>query len=111
MKRRKYKAIPNKKAGQNIKPKENKQKNIRLAIAEATDLPKEIVLGLPLLTIIGTSELRIENFKNIIEFSDEKIRINTSCGILRIEGKKLVLAEISSRSISVKGSIVGYHFG
>lgn len=85
-------------------------KNLSLAVIEGTDLPKEIMLGLPLLTIIGTREVRIENFKNIIEFSEEKIRINTSSGILKIEGKSLVLSEINSKSISISGSLLKYDF-
>lgn len=99
-----------KKKQKKAKSKAHTLKDLKLAVIESTDLPKEIMLGLPLLTIIGTREVRIENFKNIIEFSEEKIRISTSSGILKIEGKSLVLSEINSKSISISGSILKYDF-
>lgn len=79
--------------------------NIKRKITSMLELPKEIVFNLPLITIIGSEEITIENYKGIIEYNLERIRINTSCGILKIEGKKLALKQITSENISVYGLI------
>lgn len=83
---------------------------VRATLAQGLELPREIMLNLPLLTVIGTREARIENFKNIIEFSEDKIRINTTSGILKIEGKNLSISEINSENICVYGEISAYCF-
>lgn len=90
-----------------------KDKNIRKiksGITNALELPKEIMLNLPLITLIGKNELTIENYKNLIEYNPEKIRLNTSSGILKIEGKKLFLKEITSETVIITGAIMGIEY-
>ena len=70
-------------------------------------LPKEIALNLPLIMATGRNEINIENYKNLIEFTDIKIRINTSAGILSIEGQRLMLKHITTENILVTGRITG----
>lgn len=82
-----------------------KIKNIKKNVSDALDLPKEIVLNIPLVTILGNEELNIENFKNIIEYSEDKIRLNTNCGIFKIEGENLAFKEISSEKILIIGKL------
>jgi sporulation protein YqfC len=88
-----------------------KEKTSLLAkAADFLDLPKEIALNLPLVTIVGNSEICVENYKGIIEYSPERIRLNTACGVFKIEGKKLVLKRITSEVMKVEGVLtnVGY---
>lgn len=85
-------------------------KGLKYSVIENFELPKEIMLNLPLLTIIGTEEARLENYKNIIEFTEEKIRINTNCGILKLEGKNLTISEITSNDICISGRLLKYEY-
>jgi len=78
---------------------------ITSTLTSALELPKEVVMNLPLITIIGNEDLTIENFKGILEYSEERVRINTSTGIVRVEGKKLQLKQITSDNIVVVGAI------
>ena len=63
-----------------------KKKNTRAMnrINEILEMPKEIVTNEPKLTIIGFTELLIENYKGILEYEDFYIRINTYIGIINI---------------------------
>jgi sporulation protein YqfC len=88
-------------------PKELKIKNKITAIL---DLPKEIVLNLPLISVIGIEEFTIENYKGIIEYTEERMRISTSCGILKIEGKKLCLKQITAENIAITGTISKFEY-
>lgn len=79
--------------------------NIRKKITNMLELPKEIVLNLPLISVTGNEEIVIENYKGIIEYNEERIRINTSCGIIRIEGKSLHLKRITAENMTINGLI------
>ena len=47
-------------------------KTLKTNLTTALDLPKEIMLNLPLITITGKNNMSIENYKNIIEYSQKK---------------------------------------
>ncbi len=85
--------------------KKNKGLNIKNKISNMFELPKEIVLNLPLISIVGNQEINIENYKGVIEYTEMKIRINTSCGIFKIEGKNLSLKQITAEAITVTGVV------
>ena len=79
-------------------------------ITEALELPKEVTMNLPLITMIGAEDLTIENYKGVIEYSEERIRINTSKGIIKVEGRQLLLKQITADNIGVKGNILKIEF-
>ena len=79
-------------------------------VTEALELPKEIVLNLPKITMLGNGDLIVENYKGIIEYSEEKIRINTLSGTVRISGAGLIIKEITSEDMMVKGEIKSLEF-
>ena len=68
-------------------------------------LPKEIVLNLPLIMATGRDEVNVENYKNLVEFTDTKIRVNTSAGVLAIEGTGLMLKQVTTEQILITGTI------
>ena len=41
-------------------------------VTDSFELPKDIVLGLPIVTAYGYNELTIENHKGILSFSDSR---------------------------------------
>ncbi|KPU27945.1 sporulation protein [Caloranaerobacter sp. TR13] len=79
--------------------------NIKSTISDILELPKDIVLDLPKITLIGNLQLYIENHKGIIEYSKQRIRINTNIGILRIIGKDLTIRTIVTEEVIVVGEI------
>jgi len=83
---------------------------IKEHIADLLSLPKEIVLNLPQVILTGSGEINIENYKNIIEYTDTKIRVNTNSGILLIAGHSLALKQITAEHITVVGGIMGLEY-
>ena len=73
-------------------------------------LPKEIVLDLPLIMATGRSEVNVENYKNLLEFTETKIRIHTKVGPLTIEGQNLILKQVTTENILVAGTISGLYW-
>jgi len=78
---------------------------MREKVTNILSLPKEIALNLPLIQATGRNEINIENYKNLIEFTDTKIRIQTSAGVLTIEGTGLNLKQITTEHILITGKI------
>ncbi len=83
--------------------KKNK-KNIS-RIDRILEIPQEIYSNVPKITITGFNEMIIENFKGILEYEDYYIRINTSLGIINVNGYELRLENMTNDDIKVTGKI------
>ncbi|KNY25745.1 sporulation protein YqfC [Pseudobacteroides cellulosolvens] len=92
------------------KKEEIPKPRLKEKVTEVLDLPKEVILDIPKLTMIGNTNLVVENYKGVIEYDVEKIRLNTGIGIIRIGGKELVIKEITSEDIMVYGKIESLEF-
>lgn len=84
---------------------DKKPKQIKEKISEFLELPKDILLDLPRITLIGNMQLIIENHKGVIEYSKEKVRINSKSGIIRIVGQHLVIKTIITEEVIIIGNI------
>ncbi|MGR6835425.1 sporulation protein YqfC [Syntrophomonas erecta] len=84
---------------------------ISKAMAEFLEIPKDLVMDLPKLTIIGRDEIYVENHKGIIEYSTTRIRINLVRGFLEIEGRDLTIKTLVPDEMSIWGTVTGvkYH--
>lgn len=78
---------------------------IKRNLAEILELPKDIILDLPKIIMIGNLQIYIENHKGILEYTGEKIRVNTKNGVLRIMGRNLMLKNIVTEEIIIVGEI------
>lgn len=87
------------------KDKLKSTEKIKRTVTGMLELPKEIVLNQPLISLVGNDELHLENYKGVIEYTEEKIRLNTSTGILKIEGRKLLLKQITAENVTITGII------
>lgn len=85
-------------------PRESK-KRLEYLLAHYLELPKDLVLDLPRVTIIGDIQVFVENHRGIIEYTPERVRVSTSLGELYIEGTGLALRNIFPEEIGVDGKI------
>lgn len=86
---------------------QDKKKRLDYMLAHYLELPKDLVMDLPRITLLGDMQLLVENHRGIIEYTAERIRISTNSGILTIEGSKLTLRNIFPEEIAVDGKISG----
>lgn len=75
----------------------------REILVEKLDLPKDVMLNLPKITIIGNDEITIENHKGIILFDRNIIKINTKVKIIDIEGENFEILYIGDSTITISG--------
>lgn len=87
-----------------------KSEEIKKSIADLLELPQDIMLDLPKITMVGNLQIYIENHKGILEYSSTRIRIYTKRGVLRIIGKDLMLKNIVVEEIVITGEINGVEF-
>ncbi len=79
--------------------------SFRNKIAELSELPKDVALGMPVLTVTGQMELCLENYRGIIEYTDSLVRIQTKTGQIRINGQQLQVVYYTSDEMKVTGRI------
>lgn len=83
---------------------------VKEKVANTLSLPKEIVLDFPVITATGRGEVTIENYKNLIEFTDTKIRIRTKEGMVTVEGERLALRQVTTENLLIAGRVAGIFF-
>lgn len=74
------------------------------------EIPREVASSDIKITINGFDELLIENYKNILEYQDILIKINTFEGAVTIYGFNLKLENLTDEDINVKGKIDSIEF-
>lgn len=74
-------------------------------IVESLDLPKDVVLGAPIVTVYGYDQIVIENNKGVLMITDNQICVRTKDCILKITGRSLSIRDYSKDIIIIKGTI------
>ena len=88
------------------KRKDNAPKGLK--VAEALELPPDVVLGIPSITVLGGREATIQNYKGIVEYDDKKVVLNTSLGIFTVTGEGLDIKTVTDDDITLEGKVVGF---
>lgn len=82
--------------------KDNLKKG-REFLSETTDLPPEIILDIPKITIVGNKEITVENHKGILVFEKDKVKINTKNGPIKIQGTSFEIMYIGIHTLTISG--------
>jgi sporulation protein YqfC len=85
---------------------EEKLYKARENIAERLDLPRDVVLNIPKITILGDNEITIENHKGIILFEDKVIKVNSNVGLISIFGENFKILFIGGSTVTISGKFV-----
>lgn len=74
-------------------------------IAQILELPDDLIMDLPRITMLGNKQLLIENHRGIVEYTPEFIKINLSYGALNIVGEGMFLGNLQVEQILIEGKI------
>ena len=90
---------------------DKREEALTKVMAEFLEIPKDLILDLPKITIIGRNEVYLENHRGIIEYLPNRLRINLTRGFLEIEGRDLEIKALMADEISIYGQVnsVRYH--
>lgn len=89
--------------------RKNKKKN-NSRLNNILEFPEEILNNEPKITIIGFKKIMVENYKGILEYENFFVRLNTTIGVLNINGFNLSLNEMTDEDLIITGNIESIDF-
>ena len=99
---------------QGIDTKKKKKLEPRLSymeeISNALNLPADILAGAPIITATGRNEICLENYKGIIEYNGDLIKVQTKVCKICIEGKKLNILYFTADEMRITGFIQAIYY-
>lgn len=69
------------------------------------EMPKEVLLDVPRVTMIGRLQVQVENHRGVLEYAPGRIRIRTRDGILTVSGSRLKIGSIFREEVTIDGSV------
>jgi sporulation protein YqfC len=82
-------------------------RKLRKWTAAILDLPQDVALDLPRVTLIGGIQLTVENHRGVKHFSSQSLRLAMERGELEVSGENLVIRSIGAEEVFVEGHILG----
>ncbi|MFE8695386.1 sporulation protein YqfC [Cytobacillus sp. FJAT-53684] len=78
---------------------------IRKWMTKNMELPQDVMMDLPRITMIGQIHIYIENHRGLIAFSDKELRLLLKQGQLLIRGDAFVIKTILPEEILLEGRV------
>ena len=75
-------------------------------VGEVLDFPPDVAGNGPRITITGRQEILVENYLEIIEFTEEEIHLDTTEGELIFNGKGFVLKTVLATELRIGGELI-----
>ena len=80
------------------------------AVTDIFDLPPDLLMGLPRISLAGREDMFVENHRGIIECTQTRIRFQTNAGIVKVTGTELELKHVGAERIAIHGGIDSVEF-
>ncbi|WP_044894755.1 sporulation protein YqfC [Bacillus alveayuensis] len=81
------------------------RRHMRNWLTNKMELPADILMDLPRITMIGQIHIYIENHRGLLAFSDKEIRLLLKQGQLLVKGEDFVIKTILPEEILLEGKI------
>jgi len=88
--------------------KNNKQTTTK--IIQSLDLPQDLFLGLPNISLNGNTEVYISNHKGILSYEEDLITILVKEHQIQIKGRGLSIFTYTKDDVTIRGSIRSLEF-
>lgn len=79
-------------------------------IIETLDLPQDLFLGMPNISLSGNKEVYISNHRGILSYGEEEMMILAKEFQICIRGKKLNIVSYSKEDLTIQGYISSVGF-
>ncbi|RFU61334.1 sporulation protein YqfC [Bacillus sp. V59.32b] len=86
------------------------RQNIKKLFVKTMDLPQDVMMDLPRITMIGQLHIYIENHRGLLAFTDTEVRLMLKKGQLLIRGNEFVIKTILPEEIMLQGKIDQVYF-
>lgn len=85
--------------------------NIQEKLSEELGIPKTIVSGFNHIELFGNREAIVNGCEGILEYGDEKIKINMGKNTIMFTGSDLCMKEYGASQAKISGVILTVDFG
>ena len=76
---------------------------VKSKIAQKLNIPEDISEGLPIVTVTGKCEVYVENYKGIIEYGKNCIKLQTKGCRITFTGKNLEIVSYTNVDMKITG--------
>ena len=83
----------------------DRKKQIQQQVANIFDIPRDLMMDLPKVALIGDVQILIENHRGIMVYTPELVKVSTTIGDLAVTGVDLTLKNILADEIMIEGRI------
>ena len=90
--------------------KMRRQHNHKENIIDTLKLPKDVCMGALRVTLTGNSEVWIENYRGILEYTGERILLQARTCQVCLEGTGLSIDYYTNEDMKISGNIVTLHY-
>jgi len=84
------------------------KEKIKEKAVKILDFPEELVF--PRIVFCGNKSVTIENYKAIIEYESDRIRISTSHFLFQMKGKEFEIQNITDDGLQINGIVTDVEF-
>lgn len=77
----------------------------RSVMARFFELPEEILLDLPKVTVLGDRQVLVENHRGLVGFHPERVMVETTRGRLTVKGEGLQVGAVDRETVILTGVI------
>lgn len=84
-----------------------KKGSFKEIVADFFELPHEVLLDLPRVTLVGNVQLYIENHRGVISYDENQVRLSVNNGEIIIRGERLQIKNLLEEELLIKGVIGG----
>ena len=80
------------------------------SIEQTLDLPEILSPGVPHIEMQGNREIIIDGCRGILEYDEDRIKLNTGSLVISFQGSGLVIKTYSENQTVLAGEVVGIAF-
>ena len=93
---------------QNVKKHNRDEANH--SVIDTLELPKDLLMGLPLISMEGNRSMCIMNHRGLVCYKNDKIIVATRSGSIQITGRELNIPEFTVDVVEIRGYLEGIVF-
>lgn len=82
------------------------KKKLRQKIKETLEMPAEVIMDSPKVVLESNINVWIENYTEVIEYTQNSVKVNTNDFIIKIDGENLTIDFITNEDLSISGKIL-----
>lgn len=85
--------------------KKTVEKSAKEMIVDSLKLPKDTMMGASILTVTGNSQVLVENYRGILEYTQECIMLQGKACRIAVSGCNLRIAYYTNEDMKIEGKI------